>query len=122
MTSGPAYSDIKAGCSYLGNVPPQQGLLRSVPTETVGGSSTQSWPSCIQYPNGDADCYNKTYPPGMNSYIAARTISRETIGPTAAYASENNCNNFKQDSTSITTDLDPLWASMSIVSPGANYT
>ncbi len=44
-----------------------------------------------------------------------------TIGPTNAYSSENNCNNYTNNGT-YTPDLDPVWAGMSLVGSGANYT
>ena len=120
LTSGPALSDIQSGCKYP-NGPAPSTVCGS--GKCVGGASTQSWQSCLEYPEGGkSDCFSSPLPyPNLGLYDAGMSLSQKTIGTGNQYSTENNCNNYS-GSGIATTDLNSEWASMSLIASGANFT
>lgn len=115
LTSGPPFSDIKAGCQYP-NLPGTTTVCAN--SKCVGGASTPSFQSCLQYPNGVSDCLSNLYPTGTQSYQTAKAVSNMTIGPPTSTA--NNCTNYTGSGIS-SSPYYITWTNMSLVSSGANY-
>lgn len=109
-------ADIKAGCQFPNAVGSSKVCDGN---KCVGGASTQPFWACLQYPNGIGDCLGNPYDAGNSQYDAAKSLSHSTIGHANSYIGENNCNNYLNDTTIHTTDLDPIWAGMSLVSAGS---
>ncbi len=111
---------MQSGCEYP-NGPAPSTVCGS--GKCFGGASTQSWHSCLEYPEGSkSDCFSSPLPyPNLALYDAGQSVSHKTISMHNQFSNENNCNNYS-GSGMATTDLNSEWASMSLIAPGANFT